>query len=136
MVEVKIMAPPSEGPVHALLHSVPLTLQQATADHASPGHSRASLGHSLLGSRLLSPGYWCALDFVCALQESVSQVLCKFWWFYVGVDGELLQVGLCHTQVCCTQSPCPCGRPLLTRISSGDTETQFCELGTIIMPIF
>ena len=33
MVEVmKIMAPPSTGPMHALLHSVPLTLQQATAD--------------------------------------------------------------------------------------------------------
>ena len=26
------MAPPSTGPMHALLHSVPLTLQQATAD--------------------------------------------------------------------------------------------------------
>ena len=33
MVEVmKIMAPPSTGPMHALLHSVPPTLQQATAD--------------------------------------------------------------------------------------------------------
>ena len=33
MVEVmKIMAPPSTGPMHALLHSVPLTLQQATAN--------------------------------------------------------------------------------------------------------
>ena len=73
MVEVKIMAPPSEGPVHALLHSVPLTLQQATADHASPGHSRASLGQSLVGSRLLSPGSWCAQGSVCTLQEPVSQ---------------------------------------------------------------
>ena len=66
MVEVmKIMAPPSEGPVHALLHSVPPTLQQATADHTSPGHSRASLGHSLVGSRLLSPGYWCTRFCLC-----------------------------------------------------------------------
>ena len=32
---------------------------------------------------------------------------------------------LCHTQVCCTQSPCPCGRTLLTRTSTGDTQTQF-----------
>ena len=28
--------------------------------------------------------------------------------------------------VCCTQSPCPCGRPLLTHTSVGDTHTQFC----------
>ena len=32
---------------------------------------------------------------------------------------------LCHTQVCCTQSSCPCGKPLLTHTSSGDTQTQF-----------
>ena len=31
----------------------------------------------------------------------------------------------CVTQVCCTQSPCPCGRPLLTRTSTEDTQTQF-----------
>ena len=52
-------------------------------------------------------------------------VLCKFWQLYGGVNGDLLQEGLCHTQVCCTQSPCPCGRPLLTRTSAGDTQTQF-----------
>ena len=63
--------------------------------------------------------------FVCALQESVSPVLCQFWWLYGGVNGDHLQEGLCHTQVCCTKSPCPCGRPLLTRTSSGDTQTQF-----------
>ena len=27
--------------------------------------------------------------------------------------------------VCCTKSPCPCGRPLLTCTSAGDTQTQF-----------
>ena len=32
----------------------------------------------LWGSLLLSPGSWCAQDFVCAFQESVSPVLCKF----------------------------------------------------------
>ena len=26
----------------------------------------------------------------------------------------------------CTQSPCPCSNPLLTRTSTGDTQTQFC----------
>ena len=57
--------------------------------------------------------------------ESVSQSCVKFWQLYVGVNGDLLQQGLCHTQVCCTQSHCPCSRPLLTHISVGDTQTQF-----------
>ena len=52
--------------------------------------------------------------------------MCTFWWLYGGVNGNLLQEGLCHTLVCCTQSPCPCGRPLLTHNSAGDTHTQFC----------
>ena len=89
----------------------------------TPGHSQASLGQSLVGSLLLPPGSWCTQSSVCALQESVCPVLCKFWWLYGGVNGNLLQEGLCHTQVCCAQSPCPCGRPLLTRTSTGDTQT-------------
>ena len=44
------------------------------------------------------------------------------WW----VNGDLLQEGLFHTQVYCTQSPCPCSRPLLTHTFTGDTQTQFC----------
>ena len=90
------------------------------------GHFWASLGQSLVGSLLLSPGSWCTQGFVCALQESVSPVLCKFWWLYGGINGNLLQESLCHIQVCCTQSPCPCSSPLLTRFSTGDTQTQFC----------
>ena len=90
-----------------------------------PGHSQASLGQSPVGSLLLSPESWCAQDFVCALQEYVSPVLCKFWQLCGGVNGDLLQEGLCHTQVCCTQSPCPCGRPLHTCTFAGDTQTQF-----------
>ena len=39
----------------------------------TPGHSQASLGQSLVGSLLLSPGSWCIQGSVCALQESVSQ---------------------------------------------------------------
>ena len=46
----------------------------------TPGHSQASLRQSLVGSFLLSPGSWCTQGFVCALQESVSPVLCKVWW--------------------------------------------------------
>ena len=43
----------------------------------------------------------------------------------VGLIATSPQGGLCHTQVCCTQSPWPCGRPLLTRTSMGDAQTQF-----------
>ena len=98
---------------------------QPTPPLETPGHSWASLGQSLVGSLILSPGSWCTQGFVCALQESVSSVLCKFWWFYGRANGDFFQEHLCYTQVCWTQSPCPCGRPLLTRTSSGDTQTQF-----------
>ena len=115
--------------MHALLHSAP----NPEAGHhwpmplpETPGHWRESLGQSLVGSLLLSSGSWYAQGSVCTLQESVSPVLCKFWWLYGGVDGDLLQEGLCHTQVCYTQSPCPWGSPLLTWTSTGDTQTQFC----------
>jgi len=92
----------------------------------TPGHLQASLGQSLVGSLLLSPGSWCAQGFVCALQESVSPVLCKFWQLNGGVNGDLLQEDLCLSQVYCTQSPCPCSCPLLSCTSTGDTQKQFC----------
>ena len=94
--------------------------------HTSAGDSWASLGQSLVGSLLLSAGSWCTRVSLCALQESVSPVLCTFRQLYGGVNGDLLQEGLCHTQVCCPQSPCPCSSPLLTHPSTGDTQTQFC----------
>ena len=88
----------------------------------TPGHLRASLGQSLVGSLLLSPGSWYAQGSFCALQESVSPVLCKFWHLYGGVNGDLFQEGLCHTQVCYTQSSCPRGSPLMIHSSAGDTQ--------------
>ena len=70
--------------------------RQPTPLLESPGHSWASLGQPLVGSLLLSPGSWCTQGFVCALQESVSPVLCKFWLLHGGVNGDLLQEGLCR----------------------------------------
>ena len=69
-------------------HHWPTPLREA------PGHSWASLAQSLVGSLLLSPRSWCTQDFVCALQEPVSPVLCMFWWLYGEVNGDLLQEGL------------------------------------------
>ena len=92
----------------------------------TPRHSLASLSQFLVGSLFLSPEAWCTQGSVCALQGSIFPVLCKFWWLYGGVNGDHLQEGLCHTRVCCTQSPCPCSSPLLNCTSTGDTQTQFC----------
>ena len=107
------------APNPAAGHHQPMPLPE------TPGHSQASLGQSLVESLLLSPGSWCIQGSVCALQESVSPVLCEFWWLYGGVNGDLLHDGLCHTQVCCTQSPC--GRPLLTCTSTEDTQTLLAQ---------
>ena len=78
--------------------------------HASTGdsgHAQASLGQSLVGSLLLYPGSWCTLGSVCAPPPPrvYFSVLCKFWQLFGGVNGDLLQESLCHTQVCSTQSP-------------------------------
>ena len=67
----------------------------------------ASLGQSLVGSLLLSPGSWYTQGSVCALQESVSPVLCKFWKLYGGVNGDLLQEGLCLTWSAAPRAPAP-----------------------------
>ena len=37
----------------------------------------------------------------------------------------------CVTQVCCTQSPCPCGKPLLTHAPAGDTQTLNGRSGSV-----
>ena len=116
-----ILSAPAAG------HSQPMPLLE------TPRHSWASLCQSLGGgggggrSLLLSLGSWCTQGSVCALQESVSPVLCKFWRLYDGVNGDLLQEGLCHTQVYCTQSPHSCSSPLLTHTSSGDTQTVLSQ---------
>ena len=41
----------------------------------------------------------------------------------VGLMVAFSKEGLCNTQVYCTQSPCPCDRPLLIRSSAGDSWT-------------
>ena len=103
------------------------TLQQATIDPRLHGDLWTLTGMSGSASHgVTAPFSWvlCAQAFVCALQEPVSPVLCKFWRLYGGVDSDLLQEDLCHTQVYCAQSPCPCGSPVLTWTSTGDTQSS------------
>ena len=55
-------------------------------------------------------------------------------WLYDGANGDLLQDGLCHMlrgQVCCSQSPCSCIKPLLTLASTGDTQTIKGRSGSV-----
>ena len=86
----------------------------------TPGHLWGSLGQSLVGSLLLSPGSWCTRFCLCP-PRAYFPVLCKFWQLYGGVNGNFLQEGLCYTQVCCTQSPCPRLSPLLTNRRRSNT---------------
>ena len=109
--------------------SVPPPSSRLPLTHASTRVSwtlTAKSGSVSCESLLLSPGSWCTQGSVCALQEPAFPVLCKFWRLCGGLNGYLLQEDLCHAQVCCIQSPCPCSSPLLTWTSAGDTQTQFC----------
>ena len=93
--------------MHLLLHSVPPTLQQATTNPClrrrlvdTPGQVWVSLlwGHC---SFLLDPGVHKVL-FV-PFKSLFPQFCVSSGRPYGGVIGHLLQEGLCHTQVCCTQ---------------------------------
>ena len=97
--------------------------------HASTGYSLTLLGKSRsISCGVTAPFSWVLVHtrFCLCPSKVYFPVLCKFLQLYGGVNGDLLQEGLCHTQVCCTQSPCPCGRPPPTGTSTGDAHTQFC----------
>ena len=66
------------------------------------------------------PGFCLCPPRVCF--PSPVYILVALWQ----INRYLLQEGLCHMQVYCTQSPCACSSPLLTCTSAGDTQTQFC----------
>ena len=119
--------------MHTLPHSVPRPCSRPPPIHASPGDSWTLPGESGSVSRgVPAPFSWVLVHKVCLCPPRVRfPVLGKFSWLYGGVNGDLLPEGLCHTQVCGTQSPCPCGRPLLTCTSSGDTQTLKGRSGSV-----
>ena len=47
--------------------------RRPTPPPETPGHSRASLGQSLVGALLPSPGSWCTQGSVCASRSLVPQ---------------------------------------------------------------
>ena len=122
-----------------LLQKVPCThcYTKCSQPCSRPPPTQASTGDSwtLMGKSgsvscgVTAPFSWVLVGMrfcLCPSESLFSPVLCKFWWLYGGVNGNLLQEGLCYTQVCCTQSPCPQGSPLWTCTSTGDSQTQFC----------
>ena len=112
------------APNHAGGHRQPTLLL------GTPGHSQASLCQSLVGSLLLSPGsYGQKVSFVPSRAGFPSPV--QVLELCVRVNGDFLQEDLCHIQVCYTQSPCTCGRPLLICTSSGDIQTLKGRSGTV-----
>ena len=101
--------------MHALPHSMPPTLQQPTAD---PRLRQTLLDtHNKSGSvssGVTAPFCWILVDTRFSLcPPRVFPQSCVLG-LYGGDNGDLLLEGLCHTQVCCTQSPWPWDRPLLT----------------------
>ena len=79
-----------------LLHSMPPTLQQATTD---PRLCWKLLDtHRQIWVSLLW-GHCSFSWFSLCLPKIYFPVLCKFWRLSGGVNGDLLQEGLCHTQV-------------------------------------
>ena len=93
--------------------------------HASARDSRTPTGKSgTVSCGVTAPFSWVLVHKVLLCPPRLYfPNLCKFWQHYVGVNGDLIQEDLCHTHI---QNLCPCGRPLLTRISTGDAQTQFC----------
>ena len=106
------------APDPAAGHHQPMPLPE------TPGHSWTSLGgQSLVGSLLLSPRSWFAQGFVCALQESFFPFLCNCW-LCGRVNGNLPKRAYAIPRSAVLRAPAPvAGRPLVTRTSSGDTQT-------------
>ena len=103
MVEVmKIMATSLKDPMHVLLQSMPLSLQQATTH--SRLYQRLPDTHRRVSCGVIVPFSWVLVHKFLLCPPRVNfPVLCKFWQLYGGVNGDLLQEDLCWT----LQAPVP-----------------------------
>ena len=85
--------------MHALLQSVPPTLQQATTNQCL--RRRLPDTHRQVSCVVTVPFSWVLVHKVLLCPPRVYfPVLCKFWQLYSGVNGDLLQEDLCliHTR--------------------------------------
>ena len=104
MVEVmKIMATSFKRP-----HTGTATLSAPTCSRPPPTHASARDSWPLTGKSgsvscgVTAPFSWVLVHTrfcLCPLRVCFL-VLWKFWQLYIEVNGDLLQEGLCHTQVC------------------------------------
>ena len=119
------------------LQKVPSTQCPRPCSRPPPTHASARDAWTLTGksgsvswghcSFLLGPG---APGSACVLQESVAQGCVSSGGSMVGLRaasprGLMPFPGLLH------QSPCPCGRPLLTCTSTGNTQTLKGRSGSV-----
>ena len=115
--------------MNALLQSVIPALQQATAHPHLCLRILDTHGQVWVSPcGVTAPFSWvlvCTRFCLCSPRVCFP-VLWKFWQLCGGDNFDLLQEGLCHTQVYCTQSSSPSSSPLLTHASTGDSQTQFC----------
>ena len=98
--------------------------------HTSSGDSWTLPGKSRsVSCGVTAPFSWFLVHTTfCLCPPSVYfPVLCKFWQLCGGINGDILQEGLCHTQVCCTQSPWPCSSLLLTHTSIEHAQTVLSQ---------
>ena len=110
MVEVlKIVGSFKGSHAHTAARSAPNPAaghHQPTPPPGTPGHSRASLGQSPVGSLLPFSGSWCTR--FCLFPPRVCFLSpVKFWRLYGRVNGDLLQEGLCYTKSAAPRAPVP-----------------------------
>ena len=102
-----------------------------SAAHSAPSSAAATtdprLHHGLLDShgQVWVSLLWGHCSFLLGSGSHKILFVPSKRWLYDGVNGDLLQEGLCHTQVYCSQSLCLCSRPLLTCTSIGDSQHSY-----------
>ena len=77
------------------------------------------VGKSIVGPRTFTT-VWELLWYNCSPVCGSST-----WWLYGGANGDSSKrtyATCCTSHICCSQNPCPHGRPLLTHGSAGDIQ--------------
>ena len=95
--------------MYALWPSVPLTRSRPLLTHASAGDSWALMGKSgSVSFGVTAPFSWVLVHKVLfVLSKSLFSQSCVSSGGSIVVNGDLLQEGLCYTQVYCTRAPAP-----------------------------
>ena len=86
----------------------PQTLQQATNDpHLLWRLPDTHCESGAVSCGVTAPFYWVLVHFFLMPSKSLSPVLCKLWWFYGGVNVDLLQKGYAIARSTAPRAPAP-----------------------------